>query len=67
MRAYDTAVRDAGLLPAGDDAEASLLRMFIIDKALYELGYELNNRPEWTHVPLLGLIDLLRREQEIRA
>jgi maltose alpha-D-glucosyltransferase/alpha-amylase len=41
--------------------------MFIIDKALYELGYELNNRPEWTHVPLLGLIDLLRREQEIRA
>jgi maltose alpha-D-glucosyltransferase/alpha-amylase len=67
MRAYDTAVRDAGLLPAGSDAEATLLRMFIIDKALYELGYELNNRPDWTHVPLLGLLDLLRREQEIRA
>jgi maltose alpha-D-glucosyltransferase/alpha-amylase len=67
MRAYDTAIRDAGLLPAGSDAEATLLRMFIIDKALYELGYELNNRPDWTHVPLLGLLELLRRQQEIRA
>ena len=31
----------------------------MLDKALYELGYELNNRPEWVHVPLEGLLRLL--------
>ena len=35
-----------------------LLRAFMIDKALYELSYELNNRPEWVHIPLSGLLHL---------
>jgi maltose alpha-D-glucosyltransferase/alpha-amylase len=35
-----------------------LLHAFTVDKALYELGYELNNRPEWVHVPLTGLLRL---------
>ena len=33
-----------------------LLRAFVLDKALYELGYELNNRPDWVHIPLTGLL-----------
>jgi maltose alpha-D-glucosyltransferase/alpha-amylase len=35
------------------------LHAFTLDKALYELGYELNNRPEWVHVPLTGLLHLV--------
>ena len=31
--------------------------MFVIDKAVYELGYELNNRPEWIEIPLTGLLN----------
>jgi maltose alpha-D-glucosyltransferase / alpha-amylase len=55
MRAYLAAVRDLPLLPVGTDLE-TLLQMFVIDKTFYELGYELNNRPEWVHIPLSGLL-----------
>jgi maltose alpha-D-glucosyltransferase/alpha-amylase len=46
------------MLPAGD-ARARLLRAFTLDKALYELGYELNSRPEWVRIPLAGILKLL--------
>lgn len=36
-----------------------LLQLFLFDKALYELKYELNNRPDWLHIPLCGIISLL--------
>jgi maltose alpha-D-glucosyltransferase/alpha-amylase len=36
-----------------------LLRAFIIEKSVYELGYELNNRPDWVRIPLIGLLKLL--------
>ena len=38
----------------------TLLRTFQIEKALYELRYELENRPAWAHVPLNGLLALVR-------
>jgi predicted trehalose synthase len=31
----------------------------VLDKALYELNYELNNRPDWVRIPLSGIVDLL--------
>jgi maltose alpha-D-glucosyltransferase / alpha-amylase len=33
-----------------------LLTAFMLEKALYELGYELNNRPDWIRIPLLGIL-----------
>lgn len=36
-----------------------LLRFFELDKAVYELNYELNNRPDWVFVPVEGIIRLL--------
>jgi predicted trehalose synthase len=30
-----------------------------MEKAIYELRYELNNRPEWVNIPLLGILQLL--------
>ncbi|MGE0444063.1 MAG: maltose alpha-D-glucosyltransferase [Vicinamibacterales bacterium] len=57
LRAYLAAVDGHALLPGDDDLEA-LLQGFVTDKALYELGYELNNRPEWVHVPLAALLRL---------
>jgi predicted trehalose synthase len=32
----------------------------VLDKAVYELEYELNNRPEWVRIPLTGILKLLR-------
>jgi maltose alpha-D-glucosyltransferase/alpha-amylase len=44
-------------LPAEADAHR-LIRFFTIEKALYEVRYELGNRPDWVRVPLDGLLAL---------
>lgn len=40
--------------------QQNLLQLFLIDKALYELKYELTNRPSWVHIPLYGILSLLK-------
>lgn len=47
------------LLPEGREASEILLRAFLLEKAAYEVMYELNNRPDWVSVPLRGLLHLL--------
>ena len=39
----------------------TVLRVFILEKALYELRYELNHRPDWVSIPLSGILELLGR------
>jgi len=46
-------------LPEAADTRGVLLKVHLLDKAVYELGYELNHRPAWLQVPLRGLDDLL--------
>jgi maltokinase len=50
------------LLPAGRSAIEKLLAIFELEKAVYELHYELNNRPEWVRIPVAGIDRLLQRE-----
>jgi maltose alpha-D-glucosyltransferase/alpha-amylase len=47
--------------PASIDTD--LLRLFIVEKAAYEICYELSNRPDWVDVPLRGLLDTLADER----
>ena len=54
---------DRALLPAGDDAVAALLSLFELEKAVYELRYEMNNRPDWVVIPVAGIARLLEAEQ----
>ncbi len=54
LSGYEEAIAGAGLVPAIAQA-AGLLRLFEIEKALYELRYELENRPQWAAIPLTGL------------
>jgi maltose alpha-D-glucosyltransferase/alpha-amylase len=55
---YDEIARTSGLaLPRGDGR--SLLELLLIEKALYELCYEIDNRPDWVRIPLRGLFDML--------
>jgi maltose alpha-D-glucosyltransferase/alpha-amylase len=50
----------ADVLPAEDAAaEQALLRLFLIEKAAYEIAYEAANRPAWIDVPLHGLAQLV--------
>jgi maltokinase len=55
---YEAAI-DQSLLPPGGAARDALLAACELEKALYELRYELNNRPAWAHVPLAGILRLL--------
>jgi maltose alpha-D-glucosyltransferase/alpha-amylase len=59
LRAYLDTARDARFMPAERGELELLLDIFLLDKAVYELGYELNNRPTWVQVPLRGILDLL--------
>ena len=40
-----------------------LLRAFLLEKSLYELMYELNNRPDWISIPLQGILELLEQRE----
>jgi trehalose synthase-fused probable maltokinase len=53
------AVVDSTLLPAGEAAVANLLSIYELEKAIYELQYELNNRPDWVAIPVAGIRRLL--------
>jgi maltokinase len=58
LKGYNETV-DASLMPAGDTAFQRLLTVFELEKAVYELRYELNNRPEWIHIPVAGILRML--------
>jgi maltose alpha-D-glucosyltransferase/alpha-amylase len=47
------------LLPASPAAVGEVLTVYELDKAFYELAYELDNRPAWVRIPLHGLLRLL--------
>ena len=55
----DVIVANPELIPEPPQAE-SMLTAFLLEKALYELLYELNNRPTWLGIPLSGVLSLLR-------
>ena len=58
LDAYLEAV-EPSLLPAGQQAIDNLLAIFELEKAVYELRYELNNRPDWVGIPVAGIERLL--------
>jgi maltose alpha-D-glucosyltransferase/alpha-amylase len=59
LREYFSATAGALFVPAVASQRDALLEVFVLDKALYELNYELNNRPDWVRIPLYGIVDLL--------
>ena len=75
-RAWDETVSDAflneyrrlmapsGIVPAVAHDFDRLLDAFLLEKAVYELGYELASRPEWIDIPLLGILQVLGAPDE---
>jgi trehalose synthase-fused probable maltokinase len=52
---------DQHLVPSGASMD-KLLRVFELEKAVYELRYELNNRPDWVKIPVAGIVRMLEEE-----
>jgi len=59
LRAYLDVAGDGNFLPRMEEELRMLLDLYLMEKAVYELGYELNNRPDWVHIPLQGIRQLL--------
>jgi maltokinase len=53
---------DPALLPPGEAPTRQLLSVFELEKAVYELRYELNNRPDWVSIPVAGILRLLESD-----
>jgi maltose alpha-D-glucosyltransferase/alpha-amylase len=60
LSAYLERSSGARHLPSSREEINVLLNAHLLEKALYEIVYELNNRPEWVRIPLRGVVDLLR-------
>jgi glycogen debranching enzyme len=46
-------------LSGGPTAASDFLRLFVIEKALYEIAYELANQPDWACIPLASLLAMV--------
>ncbi|MFN2441393.1 MAG: maltose alpha-D-glucosyltransferase [Thermoanaerobaculia bacterium] len=59
LRRYLEVAGTARIVPASNEELDTLLRAYLIEKALYEVAYEANNRPEWIGIPLRGILQYL--------
>jgi maltose alpha-D-glucosyltransferase/alpha-amylase len=59
LQAYLAEARKGQFLPSRAEHVEVLLEAYLLEKALYEIVYELNHRPDWVRIPLRGVSDLL--------
>ena len=64
---YFDGVGEAKFLPQGTEPFAAMLDFYLLDKSIYELRYELNNRPDWVDIPLEGILRRLEPDAERSA
>ncbi len=59
LKGYFEATRQAIFIPKSRAEIVMLLNIYLLEKAIYELSYELNNRPDWLDLPIKGILQLL--------
>ncbi|MGH7948968.1 MAG: putative maltokinase, partial [Candidatus Binataceae bacterium] len=64
LRGYLKAAGESPIVPADRSELRVLLDAFQMEKAIYEVGYELNNRPDWLRIPLHGIEQILNLPHE---
>ena len=60
LQGYREATQGVSSVPGDEAAFRALLDFFVLEKALYELRYEVANRPDWVDIPLRGLMEVAR-------
>jgi maltose alpha-D-glucosyltransferase/alpha-amylase len=60
LSSYLHTTEAAPFIPPERNEFGTLLECFLLEKAVYELGYELNNRPEWVVIPARGIMHILQ-------
>jgi maltose alpha-D-glucosyltransferase/alpha-amylase len=59
LQGYLAVAKEGSFLPHTREELSTLLDTYLLEKAIYELRYELNNRPDWIKLPLLGILSLM--------
>jgi maltose alpha-D-glucosyltransferase/alpha-amylase len=62
LRSYLQTVGTATFVPTSPREFEGLLQAFLLEKAVYEVGYELNNRPDWVEIPIRGVLQIMESE-----
>jgi maltose alpha-D-glucosyltransferase/alpha-amylase len=62
LAAYREVMANQRLWPAGPKAAEQILNFFLLEKAFYEIEYEMAHRPEWLRVPLMGMLRILSQQ-----
>jgi maltose alpha-D-glucosyltransferase / alpha-amylase len=60
LQSYLKATAGAVFIPPNSEDLEILLEAYLLDKAVYEIGYELNNRPDWAVIPVRGIKHILK-------
>src|SRR5438270_12751138 len=60
LQGYLRTTSGAMFVPQNTDDLQILLEAYLLDKAVYEIGYELNNRPDWVIIPIRGIKHILK-------
>ena len=60
LQSYLKTTREAIFIPQNSDDLQIMLEAYLLDKAVYEIGYELNNRPDWVVIPVRGIKHILK-------
>src|SRR3954466_7926977 len=64
LDSYRETIGSARLWPQGATPADGLLNFFVLEKAIYEIEYELAHRPDWLRVPLTGALRILSQQME---
>ena len=64
LTAYRETMTHPGLWPTDGNSAERMLGFFLVEKAFYEIEYELAHRPDWLRVPLTGMLRILSRHGE---
>ncbi|OGS21760.1 MAG: hypothetical protein A3J83_07920 [Elusimicrobia bacterium RIFOXYA2_FULL_40_6] len=62
LNSYLETAGNAVFVPSDRKQLENLLEIYMLEKAVYELGYELNNRPDWVFIPMNGIANILKKE-----
>ena len=63
LKAYLQVLSRGDLLPSEPESLSTMLNVFLLEKVIYEVGYELNHRPDWVKIPLQGILQFLEPER----
>jgi len=66
VRSYMDTTKGHNFLPDNSADFKTLMQTFLLEKAIYELNYELNNRPDWVIIPIKGIKYIMSKYEELQ-